>query len=213
MIKALLTGLLLLIITSPSFAQGSESQSDALQGDALKGKALITVCAACHGQDGNSQINLFPKLAGQKENYLLKQLKDIQSGKRKVPQMTGMLDPLTRQNLSDIAAYFAKQKSTVGKAKPDLVEQGEALFRFGDPSHAIPACASCHGPAGQGINSAKYPALSGQFSQYTRSQLHAFKSGGRTNDANKLMQTIATKLSDQQMDAVASYLEGLKEAN
>jgi len=200
MIKALFTGLLLSIMTPLVLAQG----------DPIAGKSLTTTCAACHGQDGNSTINLFPKLAGQQENYLLKQLQDIQSGKRAVPQMIGQLNSLTQQDLSDIAAYFAHQTIKIGRAKPDLVEQGEQLFRFGDPSNAIPACSACHGPAGRGINSARYPALNGQFATYTASQLHAFQQGLRHNDPNNEMQSIAQKLNDQQIDAVASYLAGLK---
>jgi len=127
------------------------------QDDSTRGETLSAVCAACHGKQGNSAISLFPKLAGQQHDYLLKQLTDIQS----------------------------------------------------DPDSGIPACASCHGPAGQGLNSAKFPALSGQFEAYTKKQLHHFKSGKRANDTGQMMQTIAKKLTDQEIDAVASYIQGL----
>lgn len=179
------------------------------QDDSTHGETLSAVCAACHGKQGNSAISLFPKLAGQQHDYLLKQLTDIQSGQRSIPEMATLLDHHSQQDLSDISAYFALQKVTIGKAAIDKVEQGEALFRFGNPDSAVPACASCHGPAGQGLNSAKFPALSGQFEAYTKKQLHHFKSGKRANDTGQMMQTIAKKLTDQEIDAVASYIQGL----
>jgi len=173
------------------------------------GKALTSSCVACHGADGNGQISVFPKLAGQPHRYLLKQLDDIQSGKRPVPQMATLLDKYSAQDLSDIAAYFANQRTCIGQASADTLEQGEALYRFGNPDTAVPACASCHGPAGKGLNSAAFPALSGQFKAYTKTQLNDFKSGKRNNDTANMMQTIARKLSAEEIDAVSDYLQGL----
>lgn len=185
-----------------------------LANDAInQSKTLSTTCVACHGEDGNSKISLFPKLAGQQQDYLLKQLLDIQSGKRNVPQMTGLLTTYSPQNLSAIAAYFSTQKTTLGKASANKVEQGETLFRFGNPDSGVPACASCHGPAGKGLNSATFPALAGQFEQYTKSQLIQFKMGGRHNDPSEMMQTITKKMTDNEMDAVANYIQGLHESS
>ena len=178
--------------------------------DALAhGKALTTRCIACHGEDGNGHISLFPKLAGQQQSYLLKQLKDIQSGQRPVPQMATLLDNSSEQDLSDIATYFASQKITLGHTAPDHLEQGATLYRFGNPETGVTACAACHGPAGKGINSARFPALGGQFELYTKTQLNAFKNGTRNNDMANMMQTIAQKLSAEEIDAVSNYLQGL----
>lgn len=176
---------------------------------AVRGKTLISSCVACHGEKGNGQISVFPKLAGQPQRYLIKQLNDIQSGKRSVPQMATLLDKYSAQDLSDIAAYFASQQTSVGQAAAETVEQGEKLYRFGNPETGVPACAACHGPAGKGMNSAAFPALSGQFKAYSKAQLNAFKSGERNNDNAAMMQTIAHKLSADEIDAVSDYLQGL----
>ena len=117
-------------------------------GDAEAGQGKVAVCAACHGADGNSPAPNFPKLAGQGERYLLKQLHDIKSGARPVIEMTGMLDNLSDQDMADIAAYFASQKMSVGAADPKLVERGEALFRGGKLEEGMPACIGCHAPNG-----------------------------------------------------------------
>lgn len=180
-------------------------------GDAAAGQAKAAVCGACHGPDGNSMAPNFPKLAGQGERYLIKQLKDIKDGKRVVLEMTGLLDNLNDQDLADMAAYFASQKGSVGAADPNLVARGEALFRGGNLEKGLPACTGCHSPDGKGNAAAGFPHLGGQHAQYVAKQLTDFRkeADGRTNDGEAMMRTIARKLSDEEIAAVASYIQGL----
>lgn len=181
-------------------------------GNAAAGQAKAAVCGACHGPDGNSMAPNFPKLAGQGERYLTKQLKDIKDGKRVVLEMTGLLTNLSAQDLEDIAAYFASQKGSVGAADPKLVARGEALFRGGNLEKGLPACTGCHSPDGKGNAAAGFPHLGGQHAQYIGKQLTDFRKeeGGRTNDGDtKPMQDIAKKLSDEDIAAVSSYIQGL----
>ena len=179
-------------------------------GDAEAGKAKVAVCGACHGADGNSAAPNFPKLAGQGEKYLLKQLHDVKSGKRQIVEMTGMLTNLSDQDLADIAAYFASQKMSVGAADPKLVERGEALFRGGKLAEGMPACTGCHSPDGAGLAAASFPKLGGQHAQYVAKQLTDFREGNRTNDGDAMiMRAIAAKLSNKDIEAVSSYVQGL----
>lgn len=179
------------------------------QGDAQAGKSKATVCAGCHGADGNSTSGQFPKLAGQNEKYLLKQLHDIQGGKRKVLPMTGILTNFKDQDLQDLAAYFSSQKTTIGQADPKLAKAGEELYRGGDMATQVPACSACHGPKGLGNNPAAFPRLSGQHPQYVETQLKNFRNGTRTNDPNAMMRTIAAKLTDTQIKDLSAYVNGL----
>ncbi|MBA1379558.1 c-type cytochrome [Pseudomonas brassicacearum] len=181
-------------------------------GAAAAGQAKAAVCGACHGPDGNSMAPNFPKLAGQGERYLTKQLHDIKDGKRVVLEMTGLLTNLSDQDLSDIAAYFASQKGSVGAADPKLVARGEALFRGGNLDKGLPACTGCHSPNGSGNAAAGFPHLGGQHAQYVTKQLTDFRKeeGGRANDGDAMtMRTIARKLSDEDIAAVSSYIQGL----
>ncbi|CRM68627.1 c-type cytochrome [Pseudomonas sp. 52 E 6] len=181
-------------------------------GDATAGQAKAAVCGACHGPDGNSPAPNFPKLAGQGERYLTKQMQDIKSGKRTVLEMTGLLTNLSDQDLADIAAYFASQKVSVGAADPKLVARGEKLFRGGDLEKGLPACTGCHSPNGAGIAAAGFPHLSGQHATYIAKQLTDFRKeeAGRSNDGDAMiMRTIARKLSDEDIAAVSSYIQGL----
>ena len=179
-------------------------------GDAEAGQGKVAVCGACHGVDGNSPAPNFPKLAGQGERYLLKQLHDIKSGARPIIEMTGMLDNLSDQDMADIAAYFASQKMSVGAADPKLVERGEALFRGGKLAEGMPACTGCHSPNGAGLAAAGFPKLGGQHGQYVAKQLTDFREGNRTNDGDAMtMRAIAAKLSNKDIEAVSSYIQGL----
>ncbi|MDH0895659.1 MULTISPECIES: c-type cytochrome [Pseudomonas] len=179
-------------------------------GDAEAGQAKTAVCGACHGADGNSPAPNFPKLAGQGERYLLKQLHDIKGGKRVVLEMTGMLDPLSEQDLADIAAYFASQNMSVGAADPNLVQRGQELFRGGKLEEGMPACTGCHSPDGAGLAAASFPKLGGQHAQYVTKQLTDFREGNRTNDGDAMiMRAIAAKLSNKDIEAVSSYIQGL----
>ena len=207
--KKLIVSLLLTVgISGMAHAAGEAVQP----GDAKAGQAKAAVCGACHGPDGNSMAPNFPKLAGQGERYLTKQLHDIKSGKRTVLEMTGLLTNLSDQDLADISAYFASQKGSVGAADPKVVARGEALFRGGDLAKGLPSCTGCHSPNGAGNAAAGFPHLGGQHAQYVAKQLTDFRKeeGGRNNDGDtKTMQTIAKKLSDEDIAAVSSYIQGL----
>ncbi len=178
-------------------------------GNADAGKSKTAVCAACHGADGNSASPTFPKLAGQNEQYLLKQLHDIKSGKRKVLPMTGILDNLSEQDLEDVAAYFSSQTTTIGQADPKQVAIAQPLYRGGDLATGVPACSACHGPRGLGNNPAAFPRLSGQHPEYVALQLKNFRSGERDNDPAMMMRQIAAKLTDAQIEALSNYVSGL----
>ncbi|UQY37017.1 cytochrome c4 [Pseudomonas fulva] len=179
-------------------------------GDPAAGQAKAVVCGACHGVDGNSALANFPKLAGQGERYLLKQMQDIKSGARPVLEMTGMLEPLSEQDMADVAAYFASQKISVGAADAALVERGQALFRGGKLAEGMPACSGCHSPDGSGIATAGYPHLGGQHADYIAKQLTAFREGERSNDGDAMiMRDIAAKLSNKDIEALSSYVQGL----
>ncbi len=179
-------------------------------GDAAAGQNKVAMCGACHGADGNSMMPNFPKLAGQGERYLLKQLQDIKSGNRQVIEMTGMLTSLSDQDLADIAAYYASQTGSIGQADPKLVERGEALFRGGNLELGMPACTGCHSPNGAGNDLAGFPKLNGQHATYVAKQLTDFREGNRTNDGDSMiMRSIAAKLSNKDIEAVSSYIQGL----
>ena len=183
-----------------------------VKGDATAGQAKAAVCGACHGPDGNSPAPNFPKLAGQGERYLSKQMHDIKDGKRTVLEMTGLLTNLSDQDLADIAAYFASQKGSVGAADPKLVARGEQLFRGGNLEKGLPACTGCHSPNGAGNAAASFPRLSGQHATYIAKQLTDFRKeeAGRANDGDAMtMRTIARKLSDEDIAALSSYIQGL----
>jgi cytochrome c553 len=179
-------------------------------GNAQAGKAKTVACGACHGADGNSLAPTFPKLAGQHPTYLLKQLNDIKSGARSVPAMAGQLDAMSAQDLEDIAAYFGSQTATPGVAKEELVALGQSVYRAGIREKGVAACTACHSPTGTGNGPAKFPRLSGQHADYIATQLRAFRNDERTNDGdNRIMRDVASRLSDKELDAVASYASGL----
>ncbi|HDZ58264.1 MAG TPA: cytochrome c4 [Pseudomonas xinjiangensis] len=190
---------------------GVAGSAYAVEGDAEAGEAKVAVCGACHGADGNSPAPNFPKIAGQGERYLLKQLVDIKEGRRVVPEMTGLLDDSNEQDLADMAAYFASQTMTDGVADADLVPRGEAIFRGGDLELGLPACTGCHSPTGQGNAPAGFPHLGGQHALYTAKQLTDFREGIRVNDGDSMvMQTIASRLSNRDIEAVSNYIQGLR---
>ena len=174
-----------------------------------------TVCIACHGADGNSPTPANPILAGQSADYLFKQLKDFKSvdGKpamRNNAIMAGMTATLTTDDMKALSLYFSQQKRKPSAATDaKLVQAGGKLWRQGDFERGVPACAGCHGPAGAGIPS-QYPALAGQYAEYTELQLKNFRSEERSNDAENTMRAIADKLSDKQIKALGDYIAGLR---
>ena len=180
-------------------------------GDAASGQGKVAVCSGCHGADGNSMIPSFPKLAGQGEVYLVNQLKDIRDGARNVPQMMGILTGRTDQDLADMAAFYSTQKVTVGATNPDLLDLGRQIYRAGIAEKCVAACTACHSPTGAGNAQAGFPAVGGQHADYLISQLKAYRTETRTNGQAKLMQQVAALLSDKEIEAVASYMQGLSE--
>lgn len=168
---------------------------------------INTVCAACHNADGNSVITTNPRLAGQIPEYLVKQLKNFQSGERANPVMAPMAAMLTPEDMTKVAAYFASQKPKGGNAKENGPGSlGEKIYKGGIAALSVPACAGCHGPAGSGIP-VRFPRLSGQHADYTMVQLKAFRSGERANAP--MMKAIAARMTDQDIAAVADYIQGL----
>lgn len=166
------------------------------------------VCAACHAADGNSTISLNPKLAGQHPEYLLKQLTNFKEGKRANAVMAGMVANLSTEDMQSLAKYYAGQKQTLGKAKSNGVGSlGEKIYRGGIAATGVPACAACHGANGAGIPK-QYPRLAGQHADYALQQLRTFRTAERANAP--MMMTIAAKMTDAEMQAVADYMQGLR---
>jgi cytochrome c553 len=178
--------------------------------DAEAGKTKAAMCAACHNVDGNSVNPVWPNLAGQNASYLVKQLAEFKSGARQDPIMMGMAAALSDEDMADIAAYFASQTPKGGAAAADKVAMGEMIYRGGNPGKGLPACTACHGPTGAGVETSAFPAVSGQHATYVEKQLKDFAAGSRNNDANRMMRDVASKMSADEMTAVAQYMQGLK---
>jgi len=173
-------------------------------------KIINNLCIACHGIDGNSLLSVNPKLGGQHAGYISKQLKNFKSGLRENAVMAGMVANLTEDEMINLGQYFSEQLVLLSKAQTNGVGSlGEKIFRAGIKDKGVAACASCHGPAGHGIPD-KYPRLNAQHSEYTLSQLNAFRLEIRKNDPAEIMRTIAQKLTEQEMQAVADYIQGLR---
>jgi cytochrome c553 len=178
-------------------------------GDAKAGEKKAVSCTACHGPAGNSVVPMWPKLAGQQPEYIVKQLMDFKSGARVNAQMSPQAAPLTKQDMLNLAAYFSSQKQSGGTADPKEVTLGSAIFRGGNAAAGVPACTGCHSPTGMGLGLAKFPRLAGQHAQYVEQTLKNFRDGQRTNDPNGMMQGVAANLTDKQITAVAQYVQGL----
>lgn len=185
-------------------------------GDPSAGKDKAVTCGACHGADGNSAVGSFPKLAGQGEKYLFKQMQDIREGRRPVATMVGQVDNMSDQDLADIAAYYASQAGSGASADPELIALGEKVYRAGIMERNVAACTACHSPNGKGNAPAGFPSLSGQHAEYIAAQLRMYRKGyedpaGRTNDGDSMiMRMTAFGLSDMEIEAVANYAAGLK---
>jgi len=170
----------------------------------------VLVCGACHGQTGVSPKPQWPNLAGQHVRYFVKQLKDMQAGThRNAPTMTAFIVKLNDKEIDEMAAYYANIPIAKGITPQKLVKRGEQLYRGGDFEKQITACIACHGPQGLGNDQAGFPVLAGQHSYYTVLQLQAYKKGQRTNDLSHVMQSITNRMSHDDMEAVAHYIEGL----
>lgn len=178
-------------------------------GDVAQGKKKSATCAACHGADGNSLSDQFPKLAGQHASYIVKQLAEFKSGARKNAIMYPIAANLSQQDMEDLGAYFASQKMSAGAVSEELRDAGEKIYRGGNKATGVPACMACHGPAGNGVPAAKWPVLANQYPAYLQKQLHAFASGERNNSPNGMMHDIASKMTDAEIEAVSAYMSGL----
>ena len=209
--------------TAPVAVETTEAHGPAQPGDAKAGATKAAVCAACHGADGNSADPQYPKLAGQQERYIARQLALFKTGERENPIMMGFAAPLTPQDMRDLGAHFATLKPLAGVADETTIAEGpnagrkfyqpgETLWRSGDAARGIPACMACHGAAGYGNPGPPYPAIAGQHAGYTAQQLEKFRAGqvlGKGPAANAIMAGVAKYLTDEEIRSLATYIEGL----
>ncbi|BAS67335.1 c-type cytochrome [Bathymodiolus septemdierum thioautotrophic gill symbiont] len=208
---ALIFTVVLSLISIQSFAKG----------DAVAGKAKSVTCIGCHGVDGNSVAPTFPKLAGQSQAYLLKQLQDFKASKRKDAIMLGMVAPLTDTDMVNLSAYYASQKVSKGIVNPSAnIALGQKIYRGGKKSTGVTACIACHGPRGRGVPSAGFPSLSSQHAIYVAKQLKLFRQHSinqqtgetlpsRTNDYEGMMINFTKNLTNKEIDAVSAYISSL----
>ena len=194
-----------LTFTSTIVVAADASATGAYVGNADQGNSKSVSCA--HGSDGNSAISDYPKLSGQHATYLESTLKAYRDGARKNAIMGGMAAALSNEDIADLAAYYSQQTVSTGAVEADLVARGEQLYRFGDSSKGISACAACHGPTGAGVGSAIFPSLKGQWAAYSETQLKAYRDGQRQH---VMMNGVAKNMSDGDIKAVASYVGGLQ---
>ena len=202
----------LFVAAADDTAPAAASKDAFTQGDATAGAAKAPVCFACHGPGGNGAINPeWPKLAGQHSAYIAEQLGEFKGAQRKNPVMLGQASALSDADMSNLAAYFAAQPAVPGVASKDAIAVAQPLYRAGDAARGIPACAACHGPTGAGNAAAQFPRIGGQNSAYAANQLKSYKSGERgAAGKGQIMATIAAKLSDQEIQALSSYVSGLQ---
>ncbi len=204
------------LMTCVSTASANEEKASPAA-DPAKGSTLYTngdpsrgvlACVACHGAAGNSTITLNPKLAGQHEAYLQKQLYEFKGPTRNNAVMTGIAKALSEDDVRNLAAYLEQQKPAPGSARnKNIVDLGKKIYRGGIAEKNVPACAGCHGPNGAGIP-AQYARIAGQHQDYTIAQLTNFRTGARTNSTQ--MTAVGKRMSDEEMQAVADYIAGLK---
>lgn len=197
--RTLAAALLLFCVVGPSNAAG----------DAAAGKEVSATCSGCHGADGKAILPEYPNLAGQHPSYIAKQLTAYRDGERVNQLMSPMAAALTDQNILDLAAYFGEMTPIKGVSQEENLTLGQNIFRGGVTSAGIASCIGCHGPTGKGNPAAMYPSLSGQNSAYLSLQLKMFRSAERNNDPNEMMRTLAHRLTDAEIDAVANYAAGL----
>ena len=199
-------------------------EKPATWGDPKAGQTKAGTCAACHGADGNSADAQYPRLAGQHERYIAKQLGLFKSGERESPIMGPMAAALSAQDMRDIGAYFATQKGQAGVADESPIaagpnagkkfwEVGEKLFRAGNAKAGVPACLACHGPTGRGNPGPAYPSIGGQHGAYTVARMNYYRTGSdKAKAAAPAMVEIAKRLSDEEIQGLATYIEGLHHA-
>jgi cytochrome c553 len=215
---SLISALAAATLLTAGAALGSDAPAPAAaatgRGDPELGKEKAgQICQACHGLDGNGVPGqpIWPKLAGQHPDYIYKQLMNFKNNERYNVMMSPMAMPLTEDEVRNLAAYYASLEQSGGTAEAELVELGEKIYRAGNPETGVPACTGCHGPAGSGSNLAKFPRVSGQYSEYVAQTLHLFQSHERANDPNGMMRGVAANMTDQEIQAVSAYIEGLSQ--
>ena len=199
--------LLTLVLSGSLLTVAAHAQDAAVEA----GRAKSATCAACHGVDGNSVTPDWPSLAGQHTAYIVRQLKAFKAGDRVNVTMKPFADMLTDQDMADVAAYFSAQKPVPKGADPALVNLGQQIYRGGVPQRGIAACIACHGPSGDGNPLAAYPRISGQHATYVARTLGEYASGARRSDLdlNQMMRNEASLLRDDEIKALASYVQGL----
>jgi cytochrome c553 len=213
---ALLSSAALMAAAGSGIAAEATQKAQAVKVDPAKGQAIANqVCVACHAADGNSAAPANPKIAGQFQEYLHKQLvnfkpKDGKKPERESPVMNGMVANLSAEDMTSLAAYYSGQKLKPAVAKDKaLAAAGQKLWRGGNASTSVPACAGCHGPDGSGIP-AQYPRIAGQYAEYIEAQLKLFQGGQRANDMNGMMRGVTARMTDKEIKAVAEYAAGLR---
>ena len=209
--KILFLSLLISSLAIQAAASGENSEAKPLpKGNAANGAKLVGTCVACHGVDGNSVVGQWPTLAGQRESYLFEQLEHIRDEERIIAVMKGLLNDYSDDELRDMAAFYAEQITKVSRADDTNLALGQKIYRAGNVESGVPACTGCHGPAGKGLESAQYPMLGGQKAEYVVTSLIAYQTGERAIDEHgKIMQGIATRLTVEEIRAVANYVSGL----
>jgi cytochrome c553 len=203
-----------ILVAGLPLAASAQDKSAAPAADPKRGQEIATsICAACHGADGNSVIPANPKLGGQNSVYLLKQLNDYakpadDKAARVNAVMAGMVAAIAVEDRRHVAAFYASQPHKPGASRDaKKLELGQRIYRAGIPAKGVPACNGCHGPSGAGIPT-EYPWLGGQHAEYVDAQLKAFRDGTRRN--NLAMSQIAARLSDAEMAALADFVDGLR---
>ncbi len=202
----------LLALFTASTVMAADGVASFPPGDAQAGATKAAVCGACHGMDGNSTDPQYPKLAGQHAAYTARHLALYKSGERENAIMAGFAAVLSEEDMLDLGAHYASLTITPGIADESMVAVGERLYRGGDGNRELPACIACHGPAGEGNPLVPYPVIAGQHAAYTADMLRRYRAGAVYGDAQGsmvAMAQVAAELSDTEIEALASYLEGL----
>ena len=194
------------LLTGLAFADGL------VDGDAQAGKDKSVTCGACHGADGNSVNPVWPSIAGQHSTYIVDQLQAFKTGTRSEPLMLSQVMMLSDEDMRNLAVYFAGMPAAAkAVADPATVSRGQRIYRGGDRENSTAACIACHGPTGRGNPAASYPSIKGQYATYNAAQLRAYASGARKSDGpTRVMRDIAAKLSEEDIVAVSSYIQGLQ---
>ncbi len=196
----------LFLFAGNAFADGLVS------GDAAAGQTKSVTCSACHGADGNSVNPVWPSIAGQHPTYIVEQLQAYKNGSRSDPLMLGQVMLLNDEDMANLAVYYGEKPAAAKSVSdPTTVDLGARLYRGGDREDSIAACGACHGPTGRGNPAASVPSVKGQYAVYSAAQLRAYASGARTSDGpTRVMRDIASKLSEAEILAVTSYMQGLQ---